>query len=671
MLLEIFLAETLALVGGTVHTMEPGAAPEVALVLIEDGRVRAVGAGLEVPEGARVIDASGLHVIPGLIDGLAYHDPEHDDLYTAAGVTLLRDHGNDLARILKLREAEARDRALGPWLSICGAVLDGYPPSSATALVLRDEHEVHNFVPTLIAEEIDFLAVQIQLGEKAWREVLAQAHPEEGERLQVWGPKPRAVTLDQLIESGQDGLLFLDALLPEGRAWEGLDPNELDPLVARLAKAGVRITPLLRGTARMAETPGQDAPQLELLSNQYTGMWRGDLEVRTRLEADFAERARRVLAVQRALVARLDRSGVTLVPGSGAPHPWLMPGRGLVDELAEWQAAGLSAARCLELATAGSAGALELEGRGTLAVGSVADVVLLGADPTEDIEALRDVRGVVLRGRLLEKAELDARVGELKKILGEIRALASAPIEVDPPSVPAGSTELLSGLAETSTEGGRIAAERWAIARAKNGDVSFCGRRVVPGTSKASRVEIDVIQTLRKTQLVSFSVRLSASGHEIAVRGELVAGTMRVERRMDGAFVDNKSAREELACVDASSVTTLMLIAHAREAGPMPVLRFDEALELEVVRWTLALQEDGGHWLKTPTGRKFAAFRPDGALKAGADWQGAGVTKVESRSIDDHGGPGLPLPEAKRKAVLDAEAAQAAEASAGGKPGGG
>jgi hypothetical protein len=276
----------------------------------------------------------------------------------------------------------------------------------------------------------------------------------------------------------------------------------------------------------------------------------------------------------------------------------------------------------------------------------------------------------VLRGRLLEQQELDQRVAELEKILGEIQALAAKPIEVDPPAVPEG-TELLSGFAETSAEGGRLAGERWAIVRARNGDLSFCGRRVVPGTSKAARVEIEVVQTLRATQLMSFSVHLRSSGHEIAVRGELVAGHMRVERRMDGAFVDNKSAREELACIDASSVTTLMLIAHARKAGPMPVLRFDEALELEVVRWDLALQEDGGHWLRTPSGRKFAAFRADGALKAAADWQGGGVTKVESRSIEDHGGPGLPLPEDKRKAVLAAEAAQAAQAPAGGKPGGG
>src|SRR5687768_6054856 len=138
-----------------------------------------------------------------------------------------------------------------------------------------------------------------------------------------------------------------------------------------------------------------------------------------------------------------------------------------------------------------------------LAEGSIADLVVVGSDPSLDIAALRDVRGVVLRGRLLERAELDARVGDLRKILAEVSEAAKAPIEVAEPEVPDGSV-LLSGLVETSNEGGRIGAERWAIVRAQNGDVSFCGRRVVPGTSKAARVEIEVVQTARKAKLHSF-----------------------------------------------------------------------------------------------------------------------------------------------------------------------
>jgi len=260
-----------------------------------------------------------------------------------------------------------------------------------------------------------------------------------------------------------------------------------------------------------------------------------------------------------------------------------------------------------------------------------------------------------LRGRLLERAELDQRVAAVRSRVLEEREAAERPIEVPPPRMPEGQV-LLSGYAETSGAGGRIAGERWAIVRGANGDLTFCGRRRVP----TAGIEVEVAQTLRKDQLLALAVTLHSGGHEITVLGQVVAGQMRVERRVDGGFIDTKAARENIAAVDVSSVTTLMLLAHARGEGALPILRFDEALELEVVRWDLALQEDGGHWLRTPNGRKFAAFRPDGALKAAGDWQGSGFSKIESRSIDAQGGPGLPLPEGKRELVLAAEAAAAA-----------
>lgn len=605
MLLQTLFLDALALVGGTVHPMTPGSTPAVATVLIEDGRVTAVGQDLELPEGAKVVDVSGLHVIPGLIDGLVYHDPEHDGLYTAAGVTLVRDHGNDLARILQSRESEARDAAVGPALSISGAVLDGYPPSTPTALVLRDAAQADAVVPNLITEGVDFLSVQIGLPEPAWKEVLALAHPDDGKRLQVWGPLPKAVKLDELIARGQDGLLFLDALVPEGKSWESVAPEELDAAVAALAKAHVRVTPLLRGTARLSDPIDADAPQLDLLSSQYVALWRHDQDVRRELASTYAERSNAVLAKQEALLARMHAAGVVLVPGSGAPHPWLMPGSGLVNELELWQAAGIPPSTCLELATSGAARALELEDRGTLAAGAIADVVVVDGDPEKDVAALGKVRDVVLRGRLLERGDLDKLVEATRQVARAQREEAEKPIDVAEPSLPAG-TVLLSGYAETSGAGGRIAGERWAIVREPDNDVDFCGRRLIPEAG----VEVEVSQTLRGKTLVAFAVKLHSAGHEIAVRGELVAGQMRVERRMDGGFVDTKAARERLVALDVSSVTTLMLIANAHGEGPMPILRFDEALELEVVRWDLALQADGGHWLRTPTGRKFAAFRP-------------------------------------------------------------
>ncbi len=647
MLGALELVQAVALVGGTVHSLAPGQPAAVATVVCVDGRVSALGAEVQPPEGALVVDARGLHVVPGLIDGFAYHDPEHDDLYVAAGVTLVRDHGNDLARIFQGRERARGAGTSGPELSICGAVLDGYPPASANALVLRSEHEAHAYVPTLIAEGVDFLSIHAGLGEPAWREVLSIAHPAEGARLQVWGPRPRAIALERLLADGQDGLLFLDAFLPEGASWESVSPEALEPAVAAIAKAGTRLTPVLGATARLAALPSDDDPRLGLLGPQYEGVWRSDLELRrASLGEDYVAQAKRVLSAHRALLSQLSRAGATLVPGSGAPHPWLMPGSGLIDELEQWQQAGIPAAQCLELATAGAARALSLQDRGRIEPGASADLLVLRADPRSDVAALREVAGVVLRGTWLERAALDERIAALRKSMAEARARAREPIAVAAPDLPEG-TPLLRGMAETSATGGRICAERWAIVRGKDGSLSFCGRRLTPAGPKQPAIEVAVRQTVKDGRLESFDVALRTGGHELAVRGQLVAGQMRVERRMDGGFVDNRAAREAIAAIDVSSVTTLMLLAHTRAGGALPVIRFDEGLELEVVRWDLALEDDGDHWLRTHNGRKFAAFREDGALLLAWDWQGTSLRKVESLSLEALDPRGAPLPEDK------------------------
>ncbi len=59
-------AETIAIVGGKVHTVGPQGIIESATVVAMDGRITAVGANAVVPEGATVIDAKGKTVTPGL-----------------------------------------------------------------------------------------------------------------------------------------------------------------------------------------------------------------------------------------------------------------------------------------------------------------------------------------------------------------------------------------------------------------------------------------------------------------------------------------------------------------------------------------------------------------------------------------------------------------------------
>jgi imidazolonepropionase-like amidohydrolase len=81
MLHTLVLLEKIALVGGLLHSMVPGAPPAVGTILIDHGLIEAVGPKVVVPADAKVYDLAGKHVLPGLVDAMVNFDPDHDLLY--------------------------------------------------------------------------------------------------------------------------------------------------------------------------------------------------------------------------------------------------------------------------------------------------------------------------------------------------------------------------------------------------------------------------------------------------------------------------------------------------------------------------------------------------------------------------------------------------------------
>jgi imidazolonepropionase-like amidohydrolase len=119
------------------------------------------------------------------------------------------------------------------------------------------------------------------------------------------------------------------------------------------------------------------------------------------------ERGRRNVAPR--IVAALHRAGVPLLAGTDAPMPEVYPGASLHDELRLLVAAGLTPREALRAATLGPAQFLGIAAdTGSIAVGKRADLVLLDADPLRDIGNTRRIEAVVLHGRLLRRADLDA-----------------------------------------------------------------------------------------------------------------------------------------------------------------------------------------------------------------------------------------------------------------------
>ena len=664
----LLLADLVALVGGTVHSMVPGEAPRLATVLVRGERIEAVAPGLELPPGAERHDVTGKHVVPGLIDGMVHFDADHDALYVAAGITAVRDVGSERVKTLVERFPEARDRTPGPTLYTGGAILDGDPPGSTGAVVLRDPAAADSLLPILFEDQIDFVSIHDGLLPAVWSRVIQLAHEREHA---VWGPLPERVTLAQALEAGQDGLLYLDALLPPEVDWKVVQPAALEPAIEALAAGSTAVTPLIHPLASRFLDQREVTGVVRMLSPTYERWWLGELDTRLSRMSDAARTVgTRVVEKQRAALARLHEEGIELVPGSGAPHPWLFPGQAFHLELSEWERAGIPPADVLRAATRGAASAMGVQrARGSIVPGLVADLLVVGGDPREGVAVLREPELVVLRGRVLERADLDDLLASLGKRLEAERAALDAPIALEPPPTPEGAL-VLEARVENLALARRLSEERVRVVRRPDGRTTYSGRTGYPRTAQESRREMVVQQTTDpEGRLESFRVELQDGEHRLAAEGLWSDGSVRLRRFLDETPLDTKTFDQRPVCLDLASATSLLILAQRDLDRPFPVLTLHESLEPEAATWAMELDDKGDHQVRTHLGR--LAFRLDasGMVELARMAIGSGIVETRLTEADAFGGPGLPLPASKR-ARIDALRAEAATREASSEPAG-
>lgn len=654
MILIAFL-QSIALTGGTVHTMAPGAKPGPATVLFEHDRIVAVGPDVEIPPNAQRVDVSGMHVIPGLIDGFVNHDPDHDRLYVGAGVTLVRDVGNDLAHVLaerdKDRQSGARDRGPGPAIWSSGAVIDGARPSTTAAIVVGSAEDAAQKLPRFLELEPDFVSIHSGLSQSAWRKVIELAH---AGRLQVWGPLPAGSSLSEAVQAGQDGLYHLEAFLPAGRGWDQATSEDLEARVEKLAGSRVAVTPTLGVFAVRLLRPAERPVELDSLGPIYVTGWVTEAGIRQPLMTDdYLRTGLRVVDLQAKLVKKLHDRGVTIVPGSGSPNPWLFPGEALRNELSLLVRAGIPAGAVLEMATAGAARAIGADkDRGTIEPGKIADLVVVRGDPTADLASLHAPEKVVLRGRVLDRRMLDGLRADLVTTQKRLTAAALAPLAIAPPPDLPGSpgsagsrgARLLEGTVETRAMGQRISGESFAVVRAEDGALVYCARIVVPGTASTAGSEVELTQTLRGGELVAFDARIKSGSRLIHVQGIRVGGSLNIERRVDGAFAGTFPVKDRIALVDVGSATAELILSR-RAAGPLKAVIFED-FEPGVGNWDMRIGEDGTHLVKTHDGAMIARFAADGSIAEARREEGRSIATKTTLSVRSSG-EGLPLPPGK------------------------
>lgn len=400
-------------------------------VVVRDGRIAAVGPAVDIalPAFADVLDGTGRFLAPGLAD-MHVHLYTEGDLFTyvANGVTTVRNMAGDTSH-LGMRARVASGQIIGPRIITAGPVVEAAPLSHPDNVLLESPRAVRAELGRQREAGYDFVKVYNHLARPVYDSVIAVAR---ALGMPVAGHVPLEVGLDGAFAARQASIEhfrgYIQALLPPSAAlpndasfrdwsvaWTRIDETRIASLVARTVAAGVWNVPTFTFTVHELSPAAEHAQLLarrEVRHLSLAGL-PGDRATTSYLrqftEADYLA-AQRGLEGQFRLVRGLEAAGAGLLVGTDS---WLA-GYAFADELELLARSGLTPARVLRMATLDAARFLGEEADwGVVAAGRRADLILLDADPLADIRNVRQVRAVVLNGRLLRRDDLAARTEAL------------------------------------------------------------------------------------------------------------------------------------------------------------------------------------------------------------------------------------------------------------------
>jgi imidazolonepropionase-like amidohydrolase len=368
-----------------------------------------------IPAGVQVVDGRGKYLIPGLWDMHAHMEASGESwlpLHVANGVTGIRDMGSDLDVILRMRDATSSGRTLGPRIVAAGPILDDAPGNWPFRLRVRNAEEGRSAVVLLQRRGVDLIKVHNHTPRTAFFGIAEEARRQ---KLPLAGHVPMNVTAEEAVDAGMTNIEHLS----EMRLWmpcSGGREYRRDacrPFFEMLARRGIWQTPTLGAVSELATigTPASSisAEQIAYAGKQLRGMWAGNQKLFATPEMVRMMKARAQVAA--VVTSDMAKAGVGILAGCDA----LIAGFCVHDELSAMVRAGMTPVSALQTATINPARYLGREKTfGSIAPGKVADLVLLDANPLDEIGNVRRIHAVVVAGRPLDRRELDRMLAQVK-----------------------------------------------------------------------------------------------------------------------------------------------------------------------------------------------------------------------------------------------------------------
>ncbi len=422
-----------AFVGVNVVPMDRERVLRDQTVVVRDGNIVAMGPATStpVPQGALRIDGAGKYLLPGLAEMHAHipvpdEDREYTErvlfLYVANGVTTARGMLGHPSHLELRRRIEAGE-IVGPRLWTSGP--------SANGNSVRTPAQADSLVRAQKAFGYDFVKIHPGLSWESF-EALDRAADEVG--IKFAGHVPTAVGVPRALSAGYWSIDHLDGYLhaivadeaPLNREESGgffgiglldyVDESKI-PVISRATReAGVWNVPTQTLMENLAsETPPESLalrPELRYMPRQF--LERSIQQKRNLHRQTTPQARRRFIELRRKLVKALHDAGAGLLLGSDAPQWWNVPGFSALRELEAIVAAGLTPYQALETATRQVAVFLGVSDRqGTVDVGKRADLLLLDANPLENISNVHRRAGVMIRGQWLSREAIEQRLAQI------------------------------------------------------------------------------------------------------------------------------------------------------------------------------------------------------------------------------------------------------------------
>lgn len=418
----------------------------------------------QYPTG-QVIDGSGKYLIPGLWDMHTHTWWAYKDFFPlliANGVTGIREMFGSLENIKQIRAEIAAGEIPGPEIYSAGAIVDGDPAIWPGSDVAGSPEAGREYVRKQMAEGADFIKVYSLLDRQTY---FAIADESKKQRIPFAGHIPAKVTIEEAVAAGQHtiehaiGLLEYcsdkkdhyfavmrgekhDSLLSGRWAYmrrqkfivDSFDAQKVADLAALLTDSNTWLCPTNTVNRSFAEMNDPEFRKDERTAYMPAVAMRGwdptqDFRLRWRTEADYQiSKDRYQLILSNTKI--LHDAGVKFLAGTDYPNPFCFPGFSLHDELQIFVDAGLSPLAALQTATLNPALFLQRnDDFGSVESGKIANLLLLNANPLDNIANTREIAAVVLRGRyhagsaLREKIEAIATRNSLPNIADEIYPL--------------------------------------------------------------------------------------------------------------------------------------------------------------------------------------------------------------------------------------------------------